>query len=51
MIGYSGSPWFMGKYGFVLRDPIVFEHPTPWKGRLGFFEGPDCVQVNNEVTQ
>ncbi|HEY3434284.1 MAG TPA: ASCH domain-containing protein [Solirubrobacterales bacterium] len=31
------SPWFMGRYGFLLRDasPLRF---TPMKGRLGFFE-------------
>lgn len=38
-VSSSASPWFMGKYGFVLRDPqpLVF---TPWKGRLGFFDVP-----------
>ncbi len=37
----SDSPWFFGKYGFVLRDPIMFATPTPFKGALGFFEVPD----------
>ncbi len=33
----SDSPWFFGKYGFVLRNakPLPFR---PYKGRLGFFE-------------
>jgi hypothetical protein len=33
----SESPWFFGRYGFVLRDPqpLLF---LPCKGRLGFFE-------------
>lgn len=33
----SDSPWFFGKYGFVLRNakPLPFR---PYKGHLGFFE-------------
>ena len=36
----SASPWFFGRYGFVLRDPrhLAF---VPFKGALGFFEVPD----------
>ncbi|MBX9757229.1 MAG: ASCH domain-containing protein [Beijerinckiaceae bacterium] len=36
----SRSPWFMGQYGFVLRNarPIDF---IPCKGALGFFR-PAC---------
>lgn len=35
----SDSPWFFGKYGFVLRNvrPLPFQ---PCRGQLGFFE-PD----------
>lgn len=33
------SPWFYGKYGFVLQNPIVLE-PIPCKGKQGFFK-PD----------
>jgi len=32
------STWFVGKYGFVLVNPIVYETPIPYKGQLGFFE-------------
>lgn len=35
----SGSDWYMGEKGFVLRDP----KPLPFvqmKGRLGFFDMP-----------
>lgn len=34
---YSDSPWFQGKYGFVIRNarPLPF---FPYKGQLGFFE-------------
>ena len=34
----SDSPWFFGKYGFVLKDPRPFPKPIPYPGRLGFFE-------------
>jgi hypothetical protein len=34
----STSPWFFGKYGFVLRNPVTFDKPVPRKGALGFFE-------------
>lgn len=33
----SNSPWFTGKYGFVLSDPILYDKPIPCKGKLGFF--------------
>jgi hypothetical protein len=35
----SESPWFVGRYGFVLRDPKPLPF-TPWKGQLGFFDVP-----------
>lgn len=38
----SSSPWFMGRFGFVLRDP----HPLPflpWKGQLRFFDVPESA--------
>ncbi len=34
----SESPWFFGRFGFVLRDPRPFERPIPAKGALGFWE-------------
>ncbi|PVE25391.1 hypothetical protein DC522_05700 [Microvirga sp. KLBC 81] len=40
------SPWFFGRYGFVLRD--AFPLPLiPCRGQLGFFNlGPDtCRQI------
>jgi hypothetical protein len=37
----SDSPWFMGEYGFVLRHPIAYRTPIPFKGALGFFDVPD----------
>jgi hypothetical protein len=36
----SKSPWFAGKYGFVLANPELYKEPLPCRGQLGFFE-PD----------
>jgi hypothetical protein len=33
------SHWFMGKYGFLLRDPRPLPF-TPWRGMPGFFDVP-----------
>jgi len=34
----SKSPWFVGKYGFTLIDPILYNNPIPYRGQLGFFK-------------
>ncbi len=36
----SDSPWFVGDYGFVLRNAKPLPY-LPFKGRLGFFDAPD----------
>lgn len=36
------SPWFVGDYGFLLRDPRALPF-TPWKGQLGFFDVPESA--------
>ena len=41
-VSKSDSPWFMGEFGFVLRDPQPLPF-TPWKGRLGFFDVPQAA--------
>jgi hypothetical protein len=33
----SASPWFVGRYGFVLRAPQLWRSPRPGAGALGFF--------------
>lgn len=33
----STSPWFVGRYGLVVRHPLPCEF-RPYKGKLGFFE-------------
>lgn len=43
----SDSPWFVGSYGFMLRDPKPLPF-TPWKGQLGFFEVPESALVGSE---
>lgn len=43
----SASPWFFGKYGFVLENPVVFECPIPCRGALGFFEVPDNLAIEH----
>jgi hypothetical protein len=32
------SAFFVGKHGFVLRNPVAFDKPFPVKGALGFFD-------------
>lgn len=36
----SESPWFVGAFGFVLRNPKPLPF-VPWKGQLGFFNVPE----------
>jgi len=40
-VSQSDSPWFFGKYGFVLENPVAFKTPIPIKGALGLFEVGD----------
>lgn len=44
----SDSPWFMGRYGFVLRDPRPLPF-VPWRGQLGFFDVPESTLSNAQV--
>ena len=37
------SAFFVGKFGFVLRDPVILPKPIPFKGALGFFDVPDSI--------
>jgi hypothetical protein len=41
-VRHSESPWFAGKFGFVLRNPkeCLF---APWRGQLGFFDVPNTL--------
>jgi hypothetical protein len=39
----SESPWFFGRYGFVLANPRPLSTPIPFKGALKFFDVPDAA--------
>ncbi len=39
----SSSPWFVGKYGFVLENPIPLLRPIPYRGERGLFDVPDSL--------
>ena len=41
----SNSKWFVGRYGFVLAYPVLYERPIPCKGKLGLFE-PELTEVS-----
>ena len=34
----SDSPWFEGKTGIKLADPLAYADPIPCKGMLGIFQ-------------
>lgn len=34
----SNSPWFVGEYGFVLRNPVPFTYPIPVRGKLNWWD-------------
>lgn len=46
----SDSPWFMGEYGFLLREPRILTTPIHCKGELGFWQLPDEIaeQISKE---
>lgn len=37
-VAKSNSPWFIGPFGFVRANPVLYKHPIPYKGQLGFFD-------------
>lgn len=39
----SDSPWFMGRFGFVLANPRIITPAIPYKGKLGLYDIPDSV--------
>lgn len=47
----SESKWFQGPFGYVLKDPIVFANPTPWKGQLNFFEVDESKIDRTEISK
>ena len=41
----STSPWFEGPYGFVLKNPVAYKTPIPYKGKLGLFDVTDIERL------
>ena len=33
----SKSRWFKGPFGYVLKNPVIYRHPIPYRGQLGVF--------------
>lgn len=38
------SPWFYGKWGFVLENPRALKTPIPCKGKLNFWTVPEEIE-------
>jgi len=43
-VSQSESPWFMGEFGFVMRNARLLPF-TPMRGMLGFFNAPDGFEL------
>lgn len=41
----SPSPWFMGKFGYVIANPRPFASPIAAKGALGFWRVPGDLEA------
>jgi hypothetical protein len=37
-VNRNTSPWFVGKYGFILANPVLYGNPITCKGKLSFFD-------------
>jgi hypothetical protein len=35
---YAKSKWFFGEYGFAVTDGVLYDHPIPCRGKLGFYK-------------
>lgn len=42
-VSESSSPWFMGDYGFMLKNAIALPEPVECKGALGFWDVPEDI--------
>ena len=40
----SKSVWFVGKFGFILANPVLYSKPIACKGKRGFFN-PEVEKV------
>lgn len=48
-VKFHPSAFFVGKFGFVLRNPVWLQRPIPFKGSLGFFEVPDHMIGDSSI--
>ena len=44
----SNSPWFVGPFGWVLRDIKIFEKPIPCRGKQGLWIVPNDILRGSE---
>ena len=42
-VSESRSPWFMGDYGFVLRNAFLLREAIECRGALGFWDVPEDI--------
>jgi hypothetical protein len=45
----SDSPWFIGKVGYVLRDPRALHEPIACSGARGFWDVP--ADIEHQIRQ
>ena len=41
----SKSRWFVGRYGFEMRDPVALREPIKVRGRVGWWDYPLVASV------
>lgn len=37
----ASSPWVQGPICWLIKNPVVFTQPIPYRGKLGMFDVPD----------
>lgn len=43
-VNKSPSPWFQGRFGFVLENAHMLSEPIPYSGALGFWDVPRSIE-------
>ncbi len=51
VVSYHESPWFEGKFGFVLENREAFTEPIPYPGQLGLFDIPAGTVEDAETVE
>ena len=48
----SDSPWFVGKYGLVLANPVLYDKPVPYRGHeISMYDVGCVVRAIGELTK